>query len=204
MNRSRNHSHGLAGVLDDLREYERISGFSEQARRALANNGFDGVLTTIGLLVGSYVAGIRSARIVISTGLATAMAMAISGGWGAYLAENAERRRDLAELEGIALTDLGHSKIGRASRAAVIVVALVDGLSPLVASLIVLIPMFIVRDSGSIQLAFGACMLVALVGLFGLGMFLGHISGKNMLLYGLRTIAAGLVSMAFGFLLGKI
>jgi predicted membrane protein (TIGR00267 family) len=189
---------------DLLREYERISGFSEQARRALANNGFDGMLTTIGLLVGSYVAGIRDAQIIIHTGLATAMAMAISGAWGAYLAEGAERRRDLAELEGIALTDLGQSKIGRASRVAVVVVAAVDGVSPLVAALIVLTPMFAWPQSSDIRYAYASCLLVAMIGLFGLGMFLGRISSRSMLLYGLRTIVAGLVSMALGFLLGAL
>ncbi len=186
----------------DLLEYERISGFSEQARRALANNGFDGVLTTIGLLVGSYVAGVRQAQILIHTGLAMAVSMGISGLWGAYLAEGAERRRDLAELEHISLTNLGASKIGRASRAAVVVVAVVDGLAPLIAALIVLIPMFVLPSWADIRIAYGASMAVALVGLFGLGMFLGHISGRSILLYGLRTIVAGLVSIAFGILLG--
>ncbi len=53
----------LAQGLDDFREYERIAGFWEIARRALANNAFDGILTTIGVLMGSYVAGVRSAAV---------------------------------------------------------------------------------------------------------------------------------------------
>ena len=76
---------------DDMREYEQIAGFSQIARRALANNSFDGVLTTIGVIMGNYVAGVRDVSIVIRTGVATSMAIGISGMWGAYLAESAER-----------------------------------------------------------------------------------------------------------------
>lgn len=188
--------------IERLQEYERIAGFSQMARRALANNGFDGVLTTIGLLVGCYVAGVRDAAVVIQTGIATAIAMGISGLWGAYLAEDAERARELAELEHLSLASLKDTKIGRASRAAVVIVAVVDGLAPLGASLIVLIPMFVFPYFSDILLGYAACMVLALAGLFGLGMFLGRISGRNILLYGLRTLAAGIVSIALGLLIG--
>lgn len=43
------------------------------------------------------------------------------------------------------LTNLNHSRIGQASRAAVIIVAIVDGLSPLLAALTVLLPFFVVQ-----------------------------------------------------------
>ncbi len=185
----------LAQGIDDVREYERIAGFSKIARRALANNAFDGVLTTIGVLMGQYAVGIRDASIVIRIGVATSISIGISGLWGAYLAESAERGRDLAELERISLTDLGETKIGRASRMAVIVVSLVDGLSPFVSSLIVLIPMFIAPLIGNILVSYALSIAVALVSLFGLGMFLGHISGRSLIGYGLRTTVAGIVAI---------
>ena len=102
----------LAQGLDDVREYERITGFSKIARRALANNAFDGVLTMIGVLMGNYLGGVRNAGIVIRIGIATAVSIGVSGLWGAYLAESAERGRELAELERLSLTDLGETKIG--------------------------------------------------------------------------------------------
>ena len=185
----------LAQGIDDVREYERIAGFSKIARRALANNAFDGVLTTIGVLMGQYVVGIRDASIVIHIGVATSISIGISGLWGAYLAESAERGRELAELERISLTDLGETKIGRASRMAVIVVSLVDGLSPFVSSLIVLIPMFIAPLIGNILVSYALSIAVALASLFGLGMFLGHISGRSLIGYGLRTTVAGIIAI---------
>ncbi len=185
----------LAQGIDDVREYERIAGFSKIARRALANNAFDGVLTTIGVLMGQYAVGIRDASIVIRIGIATSISIGISGLWGAYLAESAERGRELAELERISLTDLGETKIGRASRMAVIVVSLVDGLSPFVSSLIVLIPMFIAPLIGNILVSYALSIAVALASLFGLGMFLGHISGRSLIGYGLRTTVAGIIAI---------
>jgi predicted membrane protein (TIGR00267 family) len=191
----------LAQGLDDVREYERIAGFSKIARRALANNAFDGVLTMIGVLMGNYLGGVRDAGIVIRIGIATAISIGVSGLWGAYLAESAERGRELAELERLSLTDLGETKIGRASRVAVIVVSLVDGLSPFVSSLIVLVPLFFSPLIGNILLSYALSFAIGLVGLFGLGMFLGHISGRSLVGYGLRTVVAGIVAMVINALL---
>ena len=187
--------------IDDVREYGRIAGVAEIARRYFAMNAFDGVLTTIGVLMGNYLGGVRSPGTVIRIGITTSIAMGVSGLWGAYLTEAAERERELAELERVALTDLGQTKIGRASRMAVVIVALVDGLAPALGALIVLIPLFAASLIGSILVSYALSLVLALIGLFGLGMFLGHISGRGLIGYGLRTLVAGLVSIALSFAL---
>lgn len=191
----------LTQGLDDIREYERIAGFSQIARRALANNAFDGVLTMIGVLMGNYLGHVRSPSTVVRIGIATSISIGVSGLWGAYLAESAERGRELAELEKISLTDLSDTKIGRASRVAVVVVSLVDGLSPLVSSLIVLIPFLFAPLISNIDVSYALSMIVALIGLFGLGMFLGRISGRSLVGYGLRTVVAGIVAIVINALL---
>lgn len=188
--------------LRTLREYGRIAGVAEIARRYMAMNAFDGVLTMIGVLMGNYLAGVRNAQVVIHTGLATSIAMGVSGLWGAYLTEEAERKRELVELERAALTDLGQTRIGRASRVAVLIVALVDGLAPFVAALIVLIPFFSTGLLGNILVGYGLGLALALMGLFGLGAFLGRVSGRSLVGYGLRTLVAGVVSIALSLLLG--
>jgi predicted membrane protein (TIGR00267 family) len=129
------------------------------------------------------------------------VSIGVSGLWGAYLAESAERKRELAELERISLTDLSDTKIGRAGRVAVIVVSLVDGLSPLVSSLIVLLPFLFAPLIGNILISYALALVVGLFGLFGLGMFLGHISERSLLGYGLRTVVAGVVAVLINFLL---
>jgi predicted membrane protein (TIGR00267 family) len=191
----------LAGRINNVREYERITGFGKIARRALANNSFDGVLTMIGVLMGNFVKHETDPSKVITVGITTSLSIGISGLWGAYLAESAERGRELAQMERASLTDLSRTKIGRASRTAVVVVALVDGLSPFLSSLIVLAPLTATPLLGSITAAYVLCFVVALVGLFGLGMFLGHISGRSLVGYGVRTAVAGITAMAISELI---
>ena len=186
---------------DSLREYERIAGFWQIARRALANNAFDGVLTMVGVVMGQWVGGVKKANTVILTGIATSISIGVSGLWGAYLAESAERGRELDELERISLTDLGETKIGKASRAAVVVVSLVDGISPLVSSIIVLTPFFFASLIGDILTSYIAAMVLALLCLFVLGIYLGHICRRSLVGYGLRTMIAGIVAIAITWLL---
>ena len=61
--------------IDTLREYSRISEAGQIARRAFANNSFDGVLTMIGVVMGSFVVGVDDAKVVLVTGLSTALAI---------------------------------------------------------------------------------------------------------------------------------
>ena len=75
--------------FDRWREYSEISEAGKIARRAFANNSFDGVLTMIGVVMGNFVVGVQDGTVVLVTGLSTALAIGISGGWGAYLTESA-------------------------------------------------------------------------------------------------------------------
>ena len=192
----------FARKLHELREYNDIANIGEIARRYFAMNAFDGVLTIIGVLMGNYVAHVRDAKVVIVTGFSTCMAMGISGLWGAYLTESAERKRDLDDLENHTLTDLSNTKIGRASRVAVIVVALVDGLAPFLAALVVLLPFFFSGLLADVVFSYYASLGMALVVLFALGAFLGKVSKQNLIISGLKMIGAGLVSILLSYFLG--
>jgi predicted membrane protein (TIGR00267 family) len=189
-------------ALRRIREYNNLANIGEIARRYFAMNAFDGVLTIIGVLMGNLTAGVEEPQIVVSTGLSTCVAMGVSGLWGAYLTEAAERKRDLLELSRYTLTDLNDTLIGQASRAAVVTVALIDGLSPFLAALIVLIPFFVVGLFPAITWAYFFSLGMALSTLFGMGLFLGHISRGNLILYGAKTVVAGAVSIMISLLLG--
>lgn len=192
----------LRRLIDRLRSYSQLANIGEIARRYFAMNAFDGVLTIIGVLMGNFTAGVENARIVVTTGLATCVAMGISGLWGAYLTEAAERQRELLELEGYTLSDLGDTTLGKASRTAVVIVALVDGLSPFLAALVVLIPFFVPQLFPSLRWTYLTAIALALIFLFSLGAFLGHISRKNIAIYGFRTVIAGGISIVISLLLG--
>ena len=195
-------SNPLKRMLERISEYNEIAESGEIARRYFAMNAFDGVLTIIGVLMGHYAAGVDNPMIVVTTGLTTSVAIGISGLWGSFLTESAERKRGIDEISRSTLTDQNGSKIGKASRFAAIAVAIIDGVSPFVASIVVLIPFFFANLFANIHYIYYVSIGFALLVLFGLGMFLGKISKQNLILMGLRTLAAGLVSILISTLLG--
>ncbi|MEE8356202.1 MAG: hypothetical protein V3R33_02740 [Anaerolineales bacterium] len=202
MKKNHNRWSSIPEFLEEIQTYNQIVGISKIARRYFAMNAFDGVLTTIGVLVGNYLAGVRDLSIPIQIGIATSIAMGISGLWGAYLTESAERQRELANLEKISLIDQSETSIGRASRFAVIVVSVVDGLAPALAAFIVLIPLFLGSWINNPILSYSLAGGIALLLLFGLGLFLGKVSEKSLIGYGFKTLLAGILAIAINFLLG--
>jgi predicted membrane protein (TIGR00267 family) len=194
----------LREELDRLHEYAEVADIGDIARRYFAMNSFDGILTILGVLVGNYLAEVRNSAVIITTGMATSISMGISGLWGAYLTESAERQRSLDDLEEYTLSDLSDTRIGRASRVAVIVVAVVDGLAPLLASSLVLAPFLLTGAWGDVLYSYALALVSAMASLFGLGAYLGRISKKNVIVSGSRMIVAGLLSLALSFLLERV
>lgn len=185
-----------------LREYSGLADIGEIARRYFAINAFDGVLTILGVLMGNYAAQVRDPAIIVTTGLSTCMAIGISGLWGSYLSEAAERRRDLRELQNSVLVDLSGTKIGRASRVAAVIVALVDGLAPVVSGLVVLSPFLLVGLLPSVMMSYYLGIGLALVVLFALGLFLGvSAQERNWFWSGAKMVVAGVVSILLSYFL---
>ena len=188
--------------LEQFKEYRRIAGIDEIGRRYFAMNAFDGILTMIGVLMGSLIGRIADPFIVIYTGLTTSVAMGISGFWGAYMTEAAERKHELAELEQAMLRDLSDSKQARAGKFAVVVVSIIDGLSPLLAGFVVILPFFLAVARVDIQVCYYASLGIALLMLFALGMFLANIARDNLIRSGIRMLFAGLVCVGLSYSLG--
>ncbi|NUN11562.1 VIT1/CCC1 transporter family protein [Candidatus Micrarchaeota archaeon] len=184
-------------MIDKWRKYWRITRADEIARRYFINNSFDGVLTTIGLLMGMFLAGVANTQIIITTSLSTGIAIGLSGFWGAFLTEVAERKKKLMELEKSLMRNLKDTEIERASSFASKIVALVDGLSPLLSTIIVILPFFFISTIDAYYLAFTIAGLM----LVGLGIFLGRVSKENQILLGLKMLAAGILAIGISYLL---
>jgi len=184
-----------------LRHYHEVAEVGEIARRYFAMNAFDGVLTALGVLVGGYLGGVDSPRAIFTVVLTTAVGMGVSGFYGSYLVERAERGRAMRELEESTLSSLQDTTIASASRYATIVIAVVDGASPFLAALIVMIP-FLFTGVLTMHTAYFAAVGVGLVELFFLGMFLGAISRDRLWLSGLRLALAGVIALVISLLLG--
>jgi predicted membrane protein (TIGR00267 family) len=74
-------------------------------------------------------------------------------------------------------------------------------MAPLLASALVLLPFFLTGLLGDITYSYYLALAVAMVGLFGLGAFLGRISRQNVLVAGLKMIVAGVVALALSFVI---
>jgi len=190
----------LKKKIKELEEYNRIAKIDEIARRYFAMNAFDGVLTMLGILLGSYYSHLESRTLIIAAGLGASIAMGVSGMWGSYLTESAERKKKLRDLEGVTLSKLGKTRIGRAARLAPFVVSIVDGLSPFLASLIVLSP-FVFITTLPIHSLYTLSIGIAFAILFLLGLYLGRISRENILMYGAKMVLAGILCVVLNLLL---
>jgi len=167
----------------------------EHARRAFANNAFDGVLTFLGILMGNLVLNEVVPSVVIQIGLSTCLAIGMSGAFGRYLSERAERKRLLRQMEKDMLTKLGDTSLEREGTRKMVIISFVDGVTPALAAVIPLSPFFLAQASViSITVSVVASLVLIGIVLFGLGMFLGRTAEENMFMYGLLVVAVGFVT----------
>ena len=170
----------------------RYSGAEEYSRRYAVVNAFDGVVTILGIVLGSTLLGEASARSIIAAGIGALIAMGISGASGTYMAEKAEQERRIREIEEAMLTSLEKSVIAEARERAAIISALIDALSAVLAGLLVLSPYF-AADLGLLSAAssFYFSVELSLALLFALGLFLGRIARRNLIVSGLKSLGIG-------------
>ncbi len=172
-------------------------------RRYFVTNGFDGAFTMLGLMAGFYSSNRGDIAVALSASLGTAIALFMSGLSSAYLSESAERRRELYDLEQALITDLSQSDYGEASRYLPAVVALVNGLSPLLISLLIMTPLWLSILGFKLPLSpFLLAILIAMACTFLLGIFIGSISRTFWLWAGLRTLAIAILTLSIILLFG--
>lgn len=157
-------------------------------------NAFDGALTIMGVVIGAHFSGVSDPHVIITAGFAGSLAMGISGTSGAYLAERAERRRDLKKLEMAMLRNMGDTHYARATEFASVIVAMVDGISPALSAAVLIMPYFLVPGI-SMELAFYLSLLLGLAILFTLGVFLARISDERPLVSGVQMILVGILTI---------
>ena len=172
-----------------------MGGAGGIARRYMVMNSFDGSLTALGIILGSFLADVEEPSTILLAGLGASIAMGVSGGFGAYLTEIAVKKQELAEKEKAMLEEINDTVHDQAAQVSSIFVAIVDGISPFIAASISFMPYFFAPVLGyDIEIAYISSVLLTAVALFILGAYLGVISEENKVLYGLRMIVAGVVT----------
>ena len=181
----------------------RLAGSLGVMRRYFVVNGFDGALTTLGLIMGFYVSAGVDLVVVITSCLAASLALAMSGISSAYISEAAERRRQLSQLEKAMLTSLDESQHARSIVWGALLVALVNGIAPLFIALIIIFPLWLGQHSLLQGLEpLPTAMAVALVMIFLLGVFLGRVGGTFWLWSGLQSLGVALLTLGLIYVIG--
>ncbi len=188
--------------FDEVGTFLRVTKATKILRRYFAMNAFDGAMTSLGVVIGSYISNIGDARAVIGVILVSGVAMAVSGFSGTYMAESAERSKSLNELEDAMLVDLEDTIYGQASKFVSILAAIVDGSAPFMASIPSVVPFYLALIGVlSLQMAFFVSIGASLATLFMLGVFLGRVSERNVIYSGVKMVIAGVAVALLALLL---
>lgn len=209
---------GFKQTVKNWKRYSKMADLGEIARRKFFNNCFDGALTCAGIISGIFILFLTapdpssySTQNVLIMGFATALAIGISGFWGAFLSEEAERKKKVSDMrKEMAMVDdetseekKNHNKtlLEKAENFATIVASLVDGGAPVLGSSLPLIPFFF---GGTLILTHFIFSYIILVGLLVyLGIYLGNISGGGRARYAIHLVMAGVVTLIVTLLLGQ-
>ncbi len=188
--------------LTELTQSQRI------ARRYFVTNGFDGVLAMLGLLMGFRVSASVAMEVIIGACIGTAVALFMSGLSSAYISESAEKQQELHQLEKSMVTSLDESAHGEAARLMPWLIALVNGLSPLLLALLILVPLFVAQqhawpDFLAAVSPLDSAIISALSLTFLLGVFLGRVSDRGWLWTGLRALLIAIITATIILLLNQ-
>ena len=187
--------------ISEISQYFAVTGAQKIIRRYFAMNAFDGAMTSLGVVMGAWLGNINDPRSIVGVIITGGVAMMVSGFSGTYMTESAERNHSLNELEDAMLINLDDTIYGQASRFVSIFAALVDGSAPFFASIPAVIPFLLVPSTLAIQTAFIVSSTACMLTLFALGVYLGTISGDNIIISGAKMVVSGIAVAIIAVLL---
>ncbi len=195
-------------MFSRLRYLIELSQSHRIARRYFVTNGFDGVLAMLGLLMGFRVSGSVSIDVIISACVGAVVALFVSGLSSAYISEAAEKQHELQALEKSMLTAMDDSVHAEAAQWMPWLIALVNGFSPLLLALLILVPLFMFQlqlwpDALNIVSPLDLAIIVALSLAFMLGVFLGRLNGHFWLWTGVRALLVAVMTALIILLLNQ-
>jgi predicted membrane protein (TIGR00267 family) len=190
-------------ILHNIVLYNKIANILQITRRYVALNGFDGVITMIGVLLGNFIIGAMDYKHVIISGSAVCISLLVSGIVSAYNSESAERAKEIRDLESSTLHLLNGTIISRAQRFATLILSAVNGATIGISAFIPLVPFFFGRFL-PIRICYYTGTGLAFLILLSLGVFLGKISRQSIILSIIKMFAAGILCIGLGFLLTLI
>ena len=182
-------------------QYARILNAHSIARRMFVTNSFDGLLSGLGVVLGSYLSGASNPVNYVGSVIGASFSMGFfSGVVATYLSERAERLQELRKTERAMLHPLRGSIYERAAKIVPIYVALWSGLGAMLLPVIGVSPFIfaeILKADVSVTVLVYTSAGIMVAELFTLGAYLGKISGENKFVSGARLALIGLAAVLF-------
>ncbi len=181
----------IPGLIDTIRKMAELGKAKGVARRLFVTNSFDGLLTSLGVILGGYIGGLSSPLAYIGAVLGGSLTMGIFSGFvGAFFSERAERKKELKEMETQVLKDLSKTIYGKMTRLIPFYVAFWSSLGMVLFPLITVSP-FLLSYLGlfGIDVAIPVSIVIVNVLVFVLGVYLGSVSGESKLRTGLTMVS---------------
>ncbi len=170
-------------------------------RRYFVVNGFDGALTMLGLIIGFLFSSPSSLQVIINACMGATIALTVSGTSSAYVSEQAELRLALNNLQDAMLTELQEGAHAEAARWVPIFIALVNGLAPLIISLLIIAPLWLATQGVTFIITpLQGAIFIAILIIFLFGVFLGRLSGVTWLISGIKTLLIAALTIALIYL----
>lgn len=191
-------------MLGDLKERIMKGRGESIGQRYIALNGFDGILTVLGITVGAFSTSVNSPNVLISSCVGTAVGLLISGISGAYITEKAQRLKDFKELKSSMLTDMEGSIQEKEVQSESLMISLLNGFSPFFFAMVSVIPYFLANLDmiSMVNTAYYFSMAISVSTLAILGAFLGKIAKESILIYALKMVGIGGVTALIMYTLG--
>ncbi|MCW1296412.1 MAG: VIT1/CCC1 transporter family protein [Candidatus Parvarchaeota archaeon] len=175
--------------------------------RNFARGITDGILTSLGLLIGTYYSG--STRIMLTVVLAGGLANSISNFTGAFIGETAELYRRIHQIKrDIGKNDEKSLKIIDFLRAEVLEEerdihhrGIVDGVGTFIGSLFVISPVLFISNINNLLLA---SLMISFLLLSTLGGVIAYLSKEDVLSLSAKMCIIGLITLILCSLISKI
>ena len=159
-----------------------IEGFQGTAFGIMA-----GIITILGVVIGTSEAT-NSTSLVVVSGLMAGVADAFGNSVGFYASELAERGEHIRENAHVApSTEVHMSTVN-------------SFISSLIAMLVPVLPFVFLPP----MQAMTAAVSIAMVVLFALGSYVGHLIGLSRFRFGLRYVILGLIGSGLSYLIGNL
>ncbi|MGZ4903236.1 MAG: VIT1/CCC1 transporter family protein [Halobacteriota archaeon] len=158
--------------------------FNIEEGRYIILGSIDGLLATLGIIVGVSVTSANNS-IIVSAAFGGAIALALTNGLGSYLAESTIEYGKLAETEKSLLRDLSNTYVESLSRRKIIRDATFSGGASFLGSLIPISPYLLSFGSVIVSVA------LSLVSLVVLGIYAGYISKQSYVVSVIKMVGLG-------------